>query len=128
MKKMYETFGTQKVKANTEVNDNMIIIEESEESDQFVSLQTIDHAFQQVQHTPALIEQTDTECIRMMNYIDQLLADIEKIRAEKERLKVANESNKSKIEQIQEEIKNLSMTNASIKKKLDKLRHIKRKK
>ncbi|OHT16111.1 hypothetical protein TRFO_13431 [Tritrichomonas foetus] len=116
-----QAFGSQKVHSNSEVVNGSIIIEEDEnEQNQILSLQMIDTAYQKVDHTPALIEQTNFEYIHLMGYIEQILADIEKLRAEKEKLKISNEVKKAKIIHAKAETKEFSERAINLKLKLDK--------
>ena len=88
--------------------DNNIVIEGDDSSDAIPTIQALDLAWQNLNHLPALINQTTAECVSVTTHIEKTLANIAAMRDMKEALKIEIALAKERIKVANEEMEKFS--------------------
>jgi seryl-tRNA synthetase len=83
------------------------------------TLQTIDTAYQEVTHLPILIDQANHEHAQLSQQIEQSIAEIETIRADKEALAIETAVLKEKLRVAREETQRFGEAALRIKRDFD---------
>lgn len=121
LSKLFEEHFNQDIKVNDideylviEANDN----DESEKNN-IPSIQTIDLAYQNLDHLPELIGQTSSESSQITNVIDDTLTEISQLRDLKEKLKIENAITRERINVAHADMKKFAKTAEQMKKDFD---------
>ena len=121
LSKLYEKDFNQNVKVND--IDDFLVIEANDndesEKNNIPSIQTIDLAFQNLDHLPELIKQTSNESSHLTNVIDDTLTELSQLRELKEKLKIENALIKERINVGHTEMKRFARTAEQMKKDFD---------
>lgn len=118
---LFEKDFNQNVRLN-EINEYLVIEasdNDDSEKNNIPTIQSIDLAFQNLDHLSFLIKQTNSESSHLTNVIDETLSEITQLRDKKESLKIENALIRERINVGNSDLKKFARTAEQMKKDFD---------